>query len=110
LTPFEISFDEEIRLCVVGSGPVKLELNVQGNHKKCIIKNVSHITMLDYNLLFVSAIKVYDMGTLFASGKYSIKEKNNKIAVQGTWKGGICVLDTVRCAVFLFFLSRWFTG
>jgi hypothetical protein len=86
-TPFDISIGDKTKLQVIGSGQVKLQLSVQGQQKNCVIKNVLHVPMLGYNLLSVSAMKVYGMKTQFASGKCTIKDKNSSFAAQGTRKG-----------------------
>jgi GAG-pre-integrase domain len=73
---------------------VKLQLNVQGKHKKCIIKNVLHVAMLGYNLLSVSAMEVHSMETQFRSGRCTIADKMQCIAAQRNGKGGIYVLTS----------------
>jgi hypothetical protein len=76
-----------------------LQLNVQGKHKKCIIKNVLHVAMLGYNLLSVSAMEVHGMETQFTSGRCTIVEKMQCIAAQRNGKGGIYVLDIIGSEV-----------
>jgi hypothetical protein len=47
ITPFDTSIGDKTKLQVVGSGQVKLEQDVQGKQKKCVIKDVLHIPMFD---------------------------------------------------------------
>jgi hypothetical protein len=81
-TPFDISIGDKTKLQVIGSGQVKLQLNVQGKYKKCVIKNVLHVPMLGYNLLSVSAMEVHGMETQFAREKCTIIDKNNVLQLK----------------------------
>jgi gag-polypeptide of LTR copia-type len=85
-TPFDISIDDKTRLQVIGSGQVKLQLNVQGKQNKCVIKDVLHVPMLGYNLLSVLAMEGHGMETKFSSGVCTIRNKNHSIVALGTKK------------------------
>jgi Integrase core domain/GAG-pre-integrase domain len=98
-TPFDISIGDKTRLQVIGSGQVKLQLNVQGKQNKCMIKDVLHVPMLSYNLLSVSAREGHGMETKFSSGECTIRNKNHLIVSLETKKEIVYELGAISCDV-----------
>jgi hypothetical protein len=57
VTPFDILIGDKTKLRVIGSGQVKLRLDVNGKAKKCTVKDVLHVPMLGYNLISISTLE-----------------------------------------------------
>jgi GAG-pre-integrase domain len=97
--PFEILIGDKRKLRVVGSGHVRLQVDVDGEVKMVTLKNVLHVPKLAYHLVSVSAMESNGMSTNFANGKCNIKDGKGLICAQPTKKGGMYVLDTVSGGV-----------
>jgi hypothetical protein len=56
VSPFEISIGGKTKLRVIGSGHVRLQVDVDGEAKKFTLKHVLHVPKVGYHLVSVSAM------------------------------------------------------
>ena len=83
---------------IVGSGNVLLSLNIRGQFKKCLIKNVQHVPNLRYQLLSVSVITEQGMRVEFGKQHTLIKRMSDGsvVATGSKTRSGLYELNTLR--------------
>ena len=80
---------------IIGQGDVTLQLRVKGKLKKCVIKNVKHVSSLRYQLLSVSCMAKLGIKTTFDGSKATLQRSSDRhlLATGTITSGGLYTLD-----------------
>ncbi len=80
---------------IVGQGDIPLNINVGGQMKQCVIKNVQHVPGLKYQLLSVSCMAKNDINTEFnESGANLCRRSDGRVIATGSaTDSGLYVLN-----------------
>lgn len=93
---------------VVGSGCIKIRINVHGRIRECNLRNVLHVPTLGYQLLSVPTLDKSGLETLFKSGRAFISSQTRLLAT-ATLQGNLYRLDTsnVKTALVSAQMNVW---